>query len=296
MNRTDWHHNVMNGIDPELVEEADLPSKRRHVRFRPALLAAACLALLLIGTAVAAGSSEALPGFLSFFRSQPHPSQSGYTSDGWQISITGDKIPLAEFSQEVQTQPTGLVSRTMMSVDSWEEAEEFAGRDLMDNPVLERAKIRARYGFNDENGEFVPCNVLVSRSWMEDRLSFLSVNTSYDVTLSENDPITAIHVDVTFHTEAGSGSNGWTHYMQEGTRFDTSTYTTPSGLTATILTATQIKEEARTDYHAYFIYNGGVWHLAAHCSEDELQELLDQELTERRQAYLVLKETLDAFR
>lgn len=286
MNRTEWSHRVINAIDPELVEEAELPAGRRVIRFRPALLVAACLILLLIGTAVAAGSSEALPSFLSFFRTQPHPSRSGYTSDGWEISLTGDQIPLSEFSAEVQAQPAGAaVSRTMMSLDSWEAAEEFAGRDLMDNPILQQAQIRARYGFDDENGEFVHCNVLLSRSWTEGKLARVGVNTSYDITFAEGGPTTAIHLDATFHTEAGSAFSAWTHFLTPGTQFDASTYTTPSGLTATILEATQQKEDGvRTDYHAYFLYNGGIWHISAFCADEP-----DQSLT-------TLKQILDAFR
>ena len=123
---------AMSCVDPALVEAADLPlSASRRGRWpRPAVIAA-CLCLVLAGTAVAAGiSGTRLTGI---FQTEEGP----YYTYGGGVSF----YPMDSFSTELLDFAAKNAAREIAyrHFYTWEEAEAFAGINIMDNPVLDQA-------------------------------------------------------------------------------------------------------------------------------------------------------------
>jgi len=87
---------VLNQIDPALIEELDVPKKRQPRAWRAGLIAA-CLCAALVGTAVAAvpGLRERLTGWLGGF--------APYTQDIEEVSCTEDGIEIKVVSAMADT-------------------------------------------------------------------------------------------------------------------------------------------------------------------------------------------------
>lgn len=129
-------------IDPALVEEIDPtePKKRRlSPRLRAALIAA-CVCLVLLGTAAA----KIVNGWIrvtgiAFF---PNTNVNGVKTSYAKVEITSDGtvyIPLDQFSQEAQNVPrSSTYLPQYRGFDSWDRAEEFLGIEIANNPVLDQ--------------------------------------------------------------------------------------------------------------------------------------------------------------
>lgn len=152
---------AMNDIDPALVEAADRDcSAVRSSRTRwsrPAVIAA-CLCLVLAGTALAAELSGVR--ITGFFENEPRVTG----PDGMEELVSGYTIgrgiryfSVEDFSQEIIELDQGFTEPAARKFSSWEKMEEFVGLKVMDNPVLAEAHKGGLVdvGLPDGEGTFV---------------------------------------------------------------------------------------------------------------------------------------------
>lgn len=148
MMNTDRIHEIVSGIDPALVEEADgagPENKRRMPRLARAGLIAACLCLALVGMAAAA--AHLIAGnfrTISFYEHEwgaPPPNKedgigqvfSGYTLWGGAINF----FPLSSFSEEAQELAFENGTNTIyMHFDSLDAAAAYFQVELPENTAL----------------------------------------------------------------------------------------------------------------------------------------------------------------
>ncbi len=210
---------LMNAIEPDLIEEADLqsPVKRRMPKAARAGLIAACLCLALLGTAMAA----------QYFGVQI------VEEDGGHIYLQGGiaYYPYDSLSDElkalegVQETASGTLIRT---VPSWQAAEDFIGVNLMDNPVLDASPAtQCGHTFEGVDSCFM---AVISRDF-----SSIQVYGCYE--LGEAD----ILVETTLFTDRRAAlPEDWDEQFHgygftEDTQVSRDAYTAPSGLTAQLL-------------------------------------------------------------
>lgn len=119
--------NVMSYIDPALVESADNHRAAKLAR-KPIKIAliAACICVLLVGSVFAAAEILTGAGILSF----TPDSDTAFT-----VEYKSKNFPLSAFSSKILENENKVVA-----FDSWEEAEEYIGLDIMDNTVLSNAE------------------------------------------------------------------------------------------------------------------------------------------------------------
>lgn len=119
------------------MSEQERTKKTRPLPVRVAL-AAACICALLMTAAVAA---EAMGfDFVKIFNTE----EAEETDLDYMVDGSGVRhIPLSALSQEAQAlkeqyedRDDGYVCTVELAFDSWEEAEEYLGYEIMDNPVL----------------------------------------------------------------------------------------------------------------------------------------------------------------
>ena len=298
---------AMDHIDPALVEKADraAPARRRIGWSRPGLIAA-CLCLVLAGTAVAAAGISKVR-VAEWFDNQTFPDYGEGEYSGFKIVGGIAYIPGDRFSEEVNqialSNPRKSVQR---SFGSWRAMEEFIGWELMDNPVLSAAR----------PATLPPCCIWVSAG---EELTGISAEANYGLhsvyrmddygVWSYQDEV-QIHLGADlyteYYTETKVGQNedeiAWVrHSYPEGTEYTQEEYVTPGGLEVTIFRITQPerKEYRRvsqwefdfvpvepTSYTAYFTMNGARFNVkAAHDTDaalalETLKEVLDGFVTE----------------
>lgn len=275
MNRSHWTHTVLNGLDPALVEEASAPAPKRPVRLRPAIVLAACLCLLLLGTALA---SEGFTTFPTFRLVQDGTIEGGQRirRSGWEVLVETRPIPLSAFSRQARTLPEGQDDRLMQGFDSLAEAEDFLGLDLLDNPMLDSATPMLGFSMVMEDGSDQPVYALLSRNWSEEKeLASASLAAAFRLE-EEGEHETVLHVNISLRTEAADNSHevATASFNRLNTSFRTEEYTTPSGLMAMIVEATELwGEEDRVDYIANFSYRGAAVRIQAFCPDDQKSAL-----------------------
>ena len=290
MNCTDWIHSVLTCVDPALVEKASTP-RRRCLRLRPALLAAACLCLFLLGTALA---SEGFTTFPSFRVIQEHTRGGDLRTyrSGWEVKVETRPIPLSAFSRQARTRSGDSQdspvsgSYAMEGFDSLQEAEDFLGLELVDNPVLDAAQPFKGFSIGQTDGSSLPVYTLLTRYWTEEDV-LRGVSLSSGLRLGgESEPETTLHMTISLRTEAADQSNEvvTTSLNRPGSTYRTEEYTTPSGLMAVLVEVTEPWDgEMRMDYIASFSYRGAAFRIQAFCPDDQ-PSALD-----------TLKQVLDAF-
>ena len=127
--------NLMTDLPPDLIEEADFdaPAKRRLPRAARAGLIAACLCLALIGTAAAVNQ----------FGVRFVDEDNGFTSVRGGVAY----IPYDSLSDKIKA--LEIKPYHLEVFNSWQEAEDFVGVNLMDNPVLDNAPADLFYDKRD---------------------------------------------------------------------------------------------------------------------------------------------------
>lgn len=115
-------HEVMNHIDPALIEAMDAGKKGRIPRMLRTGLIAACVCLALVGTAFAAGAAYRL--MVQVFHSEDY---TGYTLSG---DVTA--YPLDEFSPALLEASETWEGQTLVQQDfsTWEETQAFLGSSI----------------------------------------------------------------------------------------------------------------------------------------------------------------------
>lgn len=232
---------AMTRIDPALVEEADRGALRPRKRWaRPALIAA-CLCLLLAGTVLAV-ESGILVEFIRGDEGLGNLSELvGYEIAGHYEITTAKRIPLENFSQTVRGVSEELGTeklRGFYGFTTWEAAEDFIGMDVMDNPVLDSARMGLIAVGEDEGRgpDGVRANVIVSlqNSSETGELICARMEGNYNVRNLANVIVTATLVTDRNAYEKGGGII-FTYDAEQLENLDAQEYVTASGATATIV-------------------------------------------------------------
>lgn len=212
-----------------LEQQEQKPVKRRRIRPLRAGLIAAALCLVLAGATGAArflglhiwdngGGNIRLSGGVTY---QPYDSLSD------EIKALGDMAQMKTFS-------------------SWQEAEDFIGIDLMNNPVLDASPPTADYSIEycGEKGQF-----FVSTGYKLCEIFTLSCFQMGDV---------KINMESFLYTDSITGQQeDWEYQISlvEGSKLSREAYTAPSGLETLLLKIDREKDH----YHSYlaaFSLNG----------------------------------------
>lgn len=300
MNKNEWTHEIMNHIDPTLIEQADTPVRRRLPSAGKIALIAACLCAVLVGGAFAAEAIWGIPLFKPIDTSPV----TGEPANGFTTVIElpeeatppqGSRInPLQNpkingvyklwediYSQQLRDYAATLKTGTLGKKDfsTWDQAEEFIGIDLLNNPVLEQGAA----GF--------PCSVTVTA--MDGNLTAAMAETVYCLNymdMAENEHysnLIPVRMELfvqsyTVNSPIAPQEMFIAFGFPDGYTFRTETYTTPSGLTASIVEVRNTSG-AVIDYYAQFALN----HNAV--------TLISTFLPDSDHALSTLKDVLDGF-
>ena len=236
---------AMDYIDPSLVAAADAPAPRRGKvrRLRPALVAA-CLCAALVGTAFAV-QQFAVRVDLNGTEMTGYGDYGNYTVSGG-IGY----YPADSFSQEARELAVREAAR---SFHTWDELEQFIGRNLMDNPVLEGSEPGVPTSI--ETMEGTPTHIMLVPSADQDgELSTLLTWDSYYV-----DEVVINRIAMTLTDRAQEQYEEYgvdpasVLYYEKGSQVTLEQYTTPGGFTAAIV---QVEDSLCTTYQASLSING----------------------------------------
>ena len=277
---------LITGIDPALVAEADLPmpAKRRITKITRTVLIAACLCLALAGTAAAAVANGWIQ--VTEVKFYPNTNVNGKVTSYAEVRTAVDGspyIPFDQFSPEAQAFPhSSTYLPQYKGFDSWTEAEEFLGVELANNPVLDQMEPiplpieDTQYGIKLDDAN---CSV-VFRGLMD--APTINLYSEYRLVLDDSRDfrlgVYAGIVTEEWSSEWGPGAVFQNHEMPE-----TETYVTPSGLQAVIVTAdTDPQPGSLVSCQTLFRLNGATFHLVT--THDDRDELVS-----------IIKEILDAY-
>lgn len=294
-------------LDPGLLEESErtVGKKRRPAPVR-ALLAAACICALLVVGAVAAevagfdfvrifGAQEEESACYVILRGDDGAEELEEMNYLYMVYGSGamKNIPLRELSpalQELQEQYKDMDWHTeLLGFDSWAEAEEYIGRELADNAVLDQAE----YELSNRRTEnqSVEGNCIVSASVKYGVLESMDVNARYSLPYPNakigeiNNIIMNVEADLDIGDElpmcpdVGYIDNGyWAVAGQES-------YLTANGLEAVIIDIKDVQDgeiQSNGCYHAFFFLRGvrfklevGYWGNRAEPILTTLKQVLD---------------------
>lgn len=283
-------HEIVGGIDPALVEEAD-EAVRAHKKHPPRLgragMIAACLCLVLAGTGAAAIANGWVRLSNVSFVQYPQANGSLLSIADVQVAFDGKVyVPWESFSQECRDFLGSFYGMPQYKgFDTWDELEEFLGLNIMDNPVLDKAKPvvhdntsslggRTETGscFVGFTGYFEAPRVMLSALYQlgtdtDGGLSLYIRGDIFTQPLDLEEPITS------FQTYAGES-------------VETETYVTPSGMQAVISVVHHL-DAFGTDTAfctAFFQMNDVLFFLTAHRQDGSPE-----------QTAATVKEILDAF-
>lgn len=315
MTNPDFVHEIMDHLDPALLQQSDTSARRPISRIVKAAIVAACLCAALIGGAFAAETIFGIPIFTPMDTSITGEPLNGFTTvielpeksqqpnSAANPGINGVfKLPVAAFSQQMREIAAGLTPQTTGQLDfaSWDSAEEFLGIDLMNNPVLDRAEPGPVVYSTEPDGPANSAVCSVSFNAMDGILTaaraeavyFLNRVDVYDESGDIRVGSTPVRLGITVqsYTEHSAVSPDGM-FMSLGfpadSTFTPELYTTPDGLAANIVGVTFFNEALGhpvTMYYAQFALNGSAVTIHSSFMEDS-----DHALS-------TLKEVLDAFR
>ena len=236
---------AMNYIDPALIEAADREApagKRRRNGWSRGAVIAACLCLVLAGTAMAAELAGVR--IVDLFNREARS-----VNPGWEPEIySGYTVEndVAYFSIDALSPEIAEIDRTAernvcRSFSTWEALEEFVGLDIMENTVLDGAPAGVGFdlGIEGGSGRNVACvnayedvgvpRVLVNGSFL------LHARRSYSGWEDGVNVIVEAEVFTERMGEEGSGEHS-VYYSNE-TEVSSEEYVTPSGLAAQLFRA-----------------------------------------------------------
>lgn len=323
---------AMNDISDSYLSDARQPvtAKRTIPRLGKAVLAAACLCALLVGGAFAAEAVFGVPifkpldkdvftgeewnGFTTIIElpeepdielpEEPEVPESTTVNPLVNPDINGVfKMPVDTYSRQARDVAAGLdgIRGGDLNFDSWNEAEEFLGIELMNNSVLEQAEPDLiSYGAETADTETV-CHVTLfsmdgiltaARTegvYIVDRVE---VNEVYEGGRIRTHNVVPLRVYITIqsytkHSPIAANEMFMHLGFPKGYTFTPQTYTTPGGLAVNIVGVNRFDstlDKICTEYVAQFALNGNAVTLRCAFPEDS-----DHALS-------TLKQVLDAFR
>ena len=270
MNNPDRIHDIMDHIDPALLQQGDALAKRPISRIGKAAIIAACLCALLIGGTFAAEylagepvvkligtnpvTGEEQQGFYTIIEpaenasdavETPTPSHNDPT--GLVTSIGVPRLPVSLLSEQVQALAAGYtnyyLSYTTLDVDTWEDAEELLGLNLMDNYLLSIArKVSTTYRreADDTRTPYPHCRASVYGA--EGNVHGAEIKAQYMI-----DDVT-LYVQARLYTEysrIATADMFGAYTFREEVDITTQPYASPNGLRTTIVTVTHPDGTAR---------------------------------------------------
>lgn len=266
---------AMGGVGDDLIEEAGMVQKRKKRIPWRGLAVAACLCLALLGTAAAVTEYANL----RILWRTTHSSM--VNIDGYIVEFPVDFYPMDTFSQELRDMAAADPGRwkhegeetAHQYFDSWDDMQDFIGLELFRNPVLDSAEPRLAGTYPWEyhrHQDPDKTHLLLLPSNTDDGELYL-INASGDY-LMDGVYVSVLEVIYTEQAEgnlyypAGNGEargDGYhAHYEMvynntESHEESSEVYTTPNGLTATIVqtnwSSTKAEGAARC---AYFLIDG----------------------------------------
>lgn len=307
MNNIDFTNDVLNGLDPALVEQASQNKKRRMPHPIRTALIAACLCAALIGAAMA--DEELLKGadILKYFNGcefstvmrQIDPlyqvipgSEDNYS--GYVIPWEGSAVPLDIFSDEVRemlSRSDETMTAESIRFSSTTEMENFIGIALFDNTVLEQLEQRLLTENSDvpmyeENGDLLAngndtVGAVLNCTGYKNGLARLDLLSYYG---SNNG---AMEVVVTAEVLSKNlKSSGTATVFIDGTQFSEEVFVTSNGSKITIIRCDVPEADGNaphTEYTAHFHVYGVRYQVRIFCLDNQ-EECLE-----------LMKEILDAF-
>lgn len=180
-------------ISPEVTAQfcdklEQTATRRKSVRWK-AVLAAACVALMIPLTAFAAKSIFGTPK-VKLGKLDWYDGPNGYSVRFENV----DSFPLEAFPEEVQA----ITEYKMVVCDSWEAAEETLGIDLLNNSFLAGAK-KKTMSYKELGSDYGNVHSMIRYSTYNDRLCFVGTMACYQyngVQLDLKAKITVEHSDM----------------------------------------------------------------------------------------------------
>ena len=240
--------NFMNTIPPDLIEEADIqaPARRRIPKPPRAGLIAACLCLVLLGTAFAA-NPEAVAALIDRLTVTITSTgdETSYTVDGGSMT----KYPLSAFSPALlaasESRNTPVVE---LNFDTWDEVRAFLG-------------------------EGIPCVWPASEDDSDRRFMVYLFHTEYDVLwgvdiiVDHTTDVVHSEIEILISTECWPGDNA--HLVvgsPEGDFAHLESYPMANGSTAEIIRYTGPEKYPHANCKGYFMQDGILYRITAYAT------------------------------
>lgn len=240
---------LMNTIPPDLIEEAGIqaPTKRRIPKALRAGLIAACLCLVLLGTAFAA-NPEAVTAFINRLTVTITSTEddTGYTVDGGSMT----KYPLSAFSPALLAASEGRDSAAVVTLnfDTWDEVQTFLGKDI---PCVWPASE------DDSNRRFTVYlfHTELDALWGVDVI----VTHATDVVHSE--------IEIRIRTEHWQGNNAHAGLgSPEGGFTHLDSYSMANGSTAEVIQYTGPEKYPHSNCEGYFMKDGILYRITTYAT------------------------------
>lgn len=258
--------------------------KRAVGRHRvPAVALAACLCAVLLGTA---GAAQFLGVRIDLHSDPSHPGSNYTITDGFAF------FPADSFPQQVHD--LAADSETADRVEgkkfrSWAEMEDFLGRDLPDSTALESARRGS--------------DILLNASAVDQGLSSISAHGYYtlDGILFEQSAL--LYTDKMeqnykeYGREGEEFQGGVIMSYDEGSAMSEETYTTPGGLTATIVEVICASDSLHSavKYNAHFSIGGVQYRVSAETNPVGMTPADLAAIDDPTHTLEILKTVLDGF-
>ena len=252
-----------------LCENKEVSSMKQTNRRRvpAAALAAAVLAVVLAGTALAAEHF----GWITIDRYE----------DGYSVQADLEPIPQSSLTDDVlRLAETATDTVEILPFQSWDEAEAYLGLEIADNARLDQMK-KHEYGLSlgtNEKSVVAPCLI-----WLESCEAlpcYIMLKASY---IEGNFTVNEESVLLVENPALGENRSHW-FGKPESEMISTERYITPSGLETAIVTSLTAAGD-NTKYEAQFILNQALFRIGIKVDRGESGE----------EAILLLKEILDAY-
>lgn len=221
---------------------------------------AACLCLALVGTAGAARFFGVRVDLLS---NPEHPGDN-YTAKGGIAFFPADSFPQQIRDMAAQGRTAGSY------FDTWAELEEFVGRELPGSAALELAQPGPRW--NPRNSQEKSTHILLSTSFTGDQeLTSVRAAGHYlldGIWVQQSARLYTDKMEENYRKYGVEGEEfegGIVMLYEEGSVMTEEAYTTPNGLTATIVEVAppQDSDYPITEYNAHFSIDGIQYHVGA---------------------------------
>ena len=291
MNNIDWTHNVLNGLDPALIEQASQSTKRRLPRPVRTVLVAACLCVALLGAAMATeellkradvqqyfSGSEFAEVMQKLDRMYRIVSDDEDKASGYVIPWEGSGISLEDMSAEMQKLLRGCTEpgkTESIRFSSAAEMQRFVGLTLYENEVLDQLEQRAlaensAEAVYDEDGNLLAPGSEVVGAVLncinyENGTSRLDLMRFCALNNGALEIITTAEL-LSYDLERSAST---AYVFVDGTQFSEEAYMTANGDEITIIRCEVPETAPYTQYMAHFHVHGVRYQVCIICTEDD---------------------------